>query len=97
MSGNRIGAVVEAVHHNIANFDPQTRGEIHEFFDGLPGLFEEMGKAFTTAADGMTSEHVHEGVLEMLRELASVVTGVAGTADQLFAEHSQKHHLWLND
>lgn len=94
---NAVDAVTESVQQHIGGYQPSSGHDLHAFFQALPGLFSELGQSFGTAAEGMTSEHIHPAVIDMLRELAQVAGGVADTARQLYQTHTQQHDLWLKD
>lgn len=90
-------AVTDAIKTHIGGFRPTSGIQLDQFFTDLPGAMRDLGAAFSDAAEGMTSEHIHPAVIDMLRELAQTMTGVADVADQTYQTHRSEHALWLND
>jgi hypothetical protein len=94
---NPVDVIKEAIQQHIGGYQAQSGHDLHAFFESLPGMFDEMGSSFTSAAEGMTDEHIHPGVIDMLRQLAQVAAGVSQTAQQVYQTHTQEHKLWLQD
>jgi hypothetical protein len=91
------GAITDAVHIEIAGFKPQSRSQLHGFFTDVPVLLRELGTSFNQAADAMTDHHIHAAVIDMLRELGSVIASTADHAEQVHTTHARQHELWLTD
>jgi hypothetical protein len=93
-----VQAVSEAATQQIGGFHPQSKSDLEAFFRGLPDLFREgLGGSLHRAAENMSTEHVHPAVIEAIHELGQVAAGVADHAEQVFAAHSSRHEIWLNE
>lgn len=96
MSG-RIETVIEAVQGSLAA-DFSGRDETNQYFNQLPELFREIGKALTRTADSMAEAgQFNPKVTDMLREFAGTAGGLADTADDVLGSHHSGHSIWLND
>jgi hypothetical protein len=93
----QIDAVTDSVRQHIAGYRPASGQDLHSFFNSLPDLFREMGSAFAQCAEGMTDEHIAPAVMDALREMGSVVGGMADHAENVLGEHNSAHDLWLRD